>query len=161
MSLENLKSVDTRILEILQRDGRITNADLAERISLSPSPCLRRVKRLEEQGIIQGYGARLDGEKLGWNLTAFVSISLRDHGQAGVDAFQAEIAKLSQVRWCWALSGATDLLLKVVAADLRDFYGLMVVLGGLPGISQIQSSIGINELKNAPGLPLARDTARA
>ncbi|TQV72610.1 Lrp/AsnC family transcriptional regulator [Exilibacterium tricleocarpae] len=154
LPLTGLDSTDVRILEILQADGRISNADLAEAIGLSPSPCLRRVKRLEKEGIIAAYSARLDTKKLGWHVSAFVSISLGQHGQPDVDRFQAGIAELPQVTWCYALSGSNDLLLRIVAEDLDGLYRLMVELGALPGVKDIQSSVAIQELKNSRSLPL-------
>ena len=153
-SLDGLDSTDVRILDILQADGRISNAELAEAVGLSPSPCLRRVKRLEKEGIIAGYGARLDARKLGWQVSAFVSISLGKHGQSDVDKFQAGIAGLPQVVWCYALSGSNDLLLRIVAEDLDGLYRLMVELGALPGVKDIQSSVAIQELKNNRNLPI-------
>ena len=147
-------ATDRRILRTLQTEGRITNAELADRVNLSPSPCLRRVKRLEEAGVLTGYGARLDRERLGWTVLSFVQINIEKHTRLDADAFGEAVRKVPQVVCCFGLAGATDVLLQVVARDLDDYFDVLVNLGELPGVKDIQSSIVIKELKPLTGLPV-------
>jgi len=150
-----LDRTDRRLLELLREDGRMTNTEVAERVALSPSPCLRRIKRLESDGIIRGYGARLDRKKAGWEITAFVHLNIEQHRKSQAEYFEKELAGMLRVVWCQALAGPWDLLLQVVARDLEDYYELAQTLGGLKYVKDIQSTIVIGEIKADTGVPVA------
>lgn len=154
MPPETLDSFDRKILHALQDHGRMSNADLSEHIALSPSPCLRRVKQLEKRGVITGYRAVIDGAKIGWAIVGFVTINIEQHGPDSVEEFNDAVRRTPQVLTCHALAGANDYLLQVVARDLDDYYELMTRLGSLPGVRDIQSSIGIQAVKQHSGLPV-------
>lgn len=146
---------DRKILDILQKNGRIPNTELADEISLSTSPCLRRVKRLEDQNLISGYGARVDAKKLGWSIQAFLSIkSDRTPSAEDVKTLRSELMALPQVIWAYGLTGATDILLCVLARDLDDYYQQLVMLGNLPGAKDMQTSMAVLELKPFTGVPV-------
>src|SRR4051812_825801 len=121
MPNSNLDAIDRRILEQLQRDGRLTNLELAERVGLSPSPCLRRVRILEQAGVIQGYAARLNRRKVGLGLTIFIAMNLERHGEVETDTFRDMIAAMPEVVACYVTSGEYDLLLQVVVEDLEEY----------------------------------------
>ncbi len=112
---------DRKILELLQNDGRLSNLELAERIGLSPSPCLRRVRLLEEAGAIQGYGAKLDRDSIGLGLTVFVNVKVERHREEQAEAFCAAVAELPEVVSAHLVSGESDFLLQVVVPDLKDY----------------------------------------
>ncbi len=154
MSDPNLDRTDERILQILRSDGRITNLEMAERIALSPSPCLRRVRRLESEGVIDGYSARLDAKKMGWGITAFIHLNIERHRKSDSEYFTAELAGIEQVVWCQALAGPWDMLLLVVARDLDDYFELAQTLGGLESVKDIQSTIVVGEIKRDLGVPV-------
>lgn len=151
-----LDRVDHGILQTLQSEGRISNQDLARRVHLSPAQSNRRHRRLEEGGYIKGYEARLNAERLGLSVTAFVHVAMERGGQLrGVQAFQDAVAHMPQVLECYAISGDFDYVCKVVARDLKglsDF--LMGTLAQLPGVSSVKSSICLHELKCTGALPL-------
>lgn len=116
-----LDKFDRLILDALQSDGRLSNQDLAERIGLSAAPCWRRVKRLEGEGLIDGYTAQLDHDKLGLNVTAFTFVSLENHHPGSVEAFDKVISERPEVLECYSLSGQHDFLLRIVARDLASY----------------------------------------
>ena len=152
----SLDRTDRRILEVLQQEGRITNADLAERVSLSASPCLRRVKALEDAGVIRGYAAQLDSAGLGLGLSAFVTISLEKRGgNVPGDALAAAVAVWPEVLECHALTGEMDYLLRVVVTDLAHYSRFVLDrLLKLDGVLNIKSSFVLQEVKTGGGLPL-------
>ena len=154
MSEEPLDGIDREILRRLQRDGRIQNTKLADGVGLSPSPCLRRVRRLEEERYVQGYAARVDPTKLGWGVVSFVSLNVGRDVARDVEGFAQAVRRMPQVISCHALAGNIDYLLEVVARDLDDYYELMMALGRIPGIKDIHSSIAIKEVKPARGYPI-------
>lgn len=134
--------IDRRILQILEVDGRISNAQLAERVGLSASACLRRVQALEKAGVIRGYRAVLDRRALGGAITVFVAVGLSDHSRKSAAAFEKAIATAPQVRECHNVTGAFEYLLRIEAGDLaayKDFHAN--VLGTLPGVNSITSHI--------------------
>ncbi|GJD98692.1 MULTISPECIES: Lrp/AsnC family transcriptional regulator [Methylobacterium] len=150
-----LDAIDRRILAALQRDGRMTNVQLAEAVGLSPSPCLRRVRLLEEAGVIGGYHAALDRAGLGLGLTVFVGIKVERHRDESAAAFEAAVRALPEVVSCHLVSGETDFLLQVVVPDLAGYERLLVgSLLRLPGVSDIRSSIAIRTVKAESPLPL-------
>lgn len=151
----SLDRLDRRILAALQAHGRISNQELAAQVHLSPAQSNRRHKRLEAMGYIQRYEARLDADRLGLGVTAFVHITM-DRGQfKEVQKFQRNVGKMPQVLECYAVTGDFDYVCKVVARDLKalsDF--LLGTLAQLPGVNGVRSSVCLNELKNTAALPL-------
>ena len=153
---EQLDRTDLRLLAALQDDARLTVAQLAEKVSLSASPCWRRVKRLEEAGYIEGYHAHLSASRLGHGITAFVSVVMGSHTRDVARAFEAAVQDIPQVIACHNVSGEYDFLLEVVAADLAA-YGEFArnVLQDLPGVTELHSSFSLKSLKDQRKLPLA------
>lgn len=152
-----LDRTDRKILEALQEDARLSSADLAERVSLTPSPCWRRVKRLEEEGVIRGYHARLDSEKLGYQVTAFVHISLDKKDTEHLQAFERAVLTIPQVLACHRISGRYDHQLMVVAEDLAAYGAFAEAhINGLPSVKEVYTSFVLREVKAPvnPPLPL-------
>jgi Lrp/AsnC family leucine-responsive transcriptional regulator len=146
-----LDAADRRILRALQRDGRLPVVALAEQVGLSATPCQRRVKRLEEAGVIARYAAIVPPAQVGLPLSAFVFVSLSSHAEEVVEPFHRAIALRPEVLACWAMSGETDYLLHVVAPDL-DSYGefALKTLLRLPGVKETRTAFVLSEIK-APG----------
>lgn len=139
-----LDATDRRILAVLQREGRISNADLSERVNLSPSACHRRVQRLESSGLIADYVALLDRRRMGKPTTVFVEITLQGQSDELLDAFEREVARVPDVQECHLMAGNADYLLKIVAADTEDFARIhRRYLSRLPGVAQMQSSFAL------------------
>jgi Lrp/AsnC family leucine-responsive transcriptional regulator len=157
MSSIALDRTDLQLLAELQRDGRLTNTELAERVHLSPSACLRRVQRLEREGVIAGYRAELDPERLGLGLQAFVRVRLGRHDAAAVAAFAEFVTGWDEVVSCHALTGDMDYLLQVVVRDLEHFSRFLLdnVLA-LAGGADVNSSFVLRTVKAPRGLPLPR-----
>ena len=153
---EQLDRTDLRLLAALQDDARRTVAQLAEKVSLSASPCWRRVKRLEEAGYIEGYHAHLSASRLGHGITAFVSVVMGSHTREVARAFEARLQDIPEIIACHNVSGQYDFLLEVVAADLAA-YGQFArnVLQDLPGVTELHSSFSLKSLKDQRKLPLA------
>ena len=120
-----LDRIDLRILQELQKNGRITNVELAERVNLSPSPCLMRVKRLQKAGYVTGYSARIDLAKLGPSITVFTEVTLKNHRLSDFDRFQQAIEKVDEVVECHLISGGYDYLLKFVTSGISDYQAIM------------------------------------
>jgi Lrp/AsnC family leucine-responsive transcriptional regulator len=150
-----LDRIDRRILEELQADARLSSADLAERVSLTTSPCWRRVKRLEEEGLIGGYHARLNAKQLGYQVTAMVQISLDKKDAASVQAFEDAVQQIPQVLACFRISGRYDHQLIVVAEDL-EAYGVFAgnSINGLPSVKEVYTAFVLKEVKAATNPPL-------
>ncbi|MES2150983.1 MAG: Lrp/AsnC family transcriptional regulator [Pseudomonadota bacterium] len=150
-----LDRIDRKILEELQADARLSSADLAERVALTTSPCWRRVKRLEESGVIRGYQARLDSQKLGYQVMAFVHISLERKDTEHVQAFERAVLAIPQVLGCHRISGRYDHQLTVVAQDL-DAYGVFAetYINALPSIKEVYTSFVLREVKAPANPPL-------
>lgn len=154
-SLRPLDEFDRRILRELMRDSRQTLAELAGRVGLSATPCWRRMKALEEDGVIQGYGCRVDAAAVGLGIEAFVQVTLSKHGGFEIDAFVTAIGRLPNVLNCYALTGPHDALVHVAAADLAAFNRfLMDELARIPGVDHLNSSIVLNRLVAHNSLPL-------
>ena len=150
-----LTEADRRILRVIQEEGRISNVALAERVGMSPSPCLRRLKRLEEAGVIDGYRARLDEQALGFGVVALVSVKLEKHTRERFDALIQAIQALDAVTDCYAVTGESDLVLRVVATDLEAFGDFTLSrLLSLPGVADIRSSFIIGRFKTGPRVPV-------
>ncbi len=151
----DLDPTDRRILETLQRQGRISNADLADRINLSASACHRRVQRLEEEGYISGYVALLDSRRLGRQTTVFVEITLSGQADEVLDAFEKAVARVPEVLECHLMAGSADYLLKVVARDTEDFARIhRKSLATLPGVQGMQSSFALRTVRQTTALPV-------
>jgi Lrp/AsnC family leucine-responsive transcriptional regulator len=155
MNAADLDRTDLLLLAELQRDGRVPNAELAERIHLSPSACLRRVQRLERDGVIAGYRAELDSGRLGLGLHAFVRVQLRQHDPQTVEAFARSVNEWDEVVACNALTGDMDYLLQVVVRDLDHFSRFLLDrLLGQAGVEDVNSSFVLRTVKPMRGLPL-------
>jgi len=151
---------DRRILEVLQEDGRISNQDLAERIGLSPSPCLRRVRALEEVGIIEGYRAMVSAEKLGLSLMALVHISMDRHTPERFERFDAAVRALPQVLECLLITGQeADYQLKVVVQDMNAYQDLLLNrLTRIEGVTGVHSSFVLRRVIERTALPVGVST---
>ena len=151
-----LDSYDRAILQKLQQDGRISNQDLAEAVNLSPSPCLRRVRRLEEQGIIEGYHAQLNARRLGLKLTAFIQISMDKHTPERFDRFEAAIKHYPQVLECHLITGQdADYLLRVVVEDMDDYQQFLLnKITRIEGVSGVISSFVLKSPQDSRMLPV-------
>jgi len=151
-----MNRTDRRLLEILQRDGRLTNLELASRVNLSPSACLRRVRALEESGVIRSYAALLDAKRVGLGLLAFVNVKLEKRGRMPTDAFARAVKDWPEVLACHALTGDMDYLLRVQVADLDHFSRfVMESLLKHPGVLDVKSSFVLEEVKETTALPLS------
>jgi DNA-binding Lrp family transcriptional regulator len=150
----SLDAMDVRILAELQADGRITNVELAQRVGLSAPPCLRRVRRLEEAGVLRGYHAEVDAGALGFEVTFFAIVGLESQKQAVLDAFEAEVTGWPEVRECHMIRGGGDFLLRLVARDTAHENELTGRLTGAQNVLRVQTLQTIRTGKNAPGVPL-------
>lgn len=153
-SQASLDAMDLRILAELQADGRITNVDLAQRVGLSAPPCLRRVRRLEEAGVLRGYHAELDPGALGFEVTFFAIVGLESQKQAVLDAFEAEVTAWPEVRECHMIRGGGDFLLRLVARDTAHENELTGRLTGAQNVLRVQTLQTIRTGKSAPGVPI-------
>jgi Lrp/AsnC family leucine-responsive transcriptional regulator len=150
-----LDRTDVRILELLQRDGRLSHVELAERVGLSPTPCTRRVRRLEKQGFIRGYCAILDPKRVGQNVLAYVQIKLERHTDDVVERFRRTLEERPEVVSAHAMTVEMDFLLEVVVPDLDALSRFTLhQLLKLPGVRDVRSSLVLETLKNVPQLPL-------
>lgn len=149
-----IDAIDLNILRELQNDGRITNVELSQRVGISAPPCLRRVRALEEEGIIKGYRALLDEKKLGYDLMAFAMVHLVSQAEADLNAFAAQVERWPLVRDCWMLSGETDFLLLCVAPDLRSFQSFVLELTGAPNVRNVKTALTLSQAKSAAVVPM-------
>lgn len=146
---------DRAILRHLQVDGRLTNSDLADRVHLSESACLRRVRALEAAGLITGYTALVDPKAAGYALSVFLTITLNSQSQAALSAFEAAAVKTPEIMECYLMTGEADYLIRVVARDVDAFEALHAgALTRLPGVSRITSSIALRTTIHRNALPL-------
>lgn len=151
-----LDHTDRVILSALQDDGRITNVALAERAGLTAPPCLRRVRTLEQEGVIQGYHARLDAASLGYGIMVFALVSLKSQAEEDLRAFERHVANLPEVRECHMLNGEIDFILKIVARDLQGFQAFLTGhLTTAPNVASVKTSLTIRTAKDLPGIPVA------
>ncbi len=150
-----LDEIDKRILRALQRDGRLQNNDLAKAVGLSPSPCLRRVRILEEAGVIDRYVAVLNPAKIGKGLTFFTRIWLKTQDEDTIEHFVAEVAKLPQVLECYLMLGDCDALVRVVAADIDDYRRFQSEhLSRIRGVQNVKTEVPSQTIKQSSELPL-------
>ena len=155
MAPDRLDRTDIRILELLQRDGRLSHVELAEQVGLSPTPCTRRVRRLEKLGIIRGYVALVEPKRVGQNVLAFVQIKLERHTDDVIERFRRTLEERPEVVAAHAMTGEMDFLLQVVVPDL-DALGRFTLhqLLKLPGVRDVQSSLVLETLKAVARVPL-------
>ncbi|KCZ52378.1 Lrp/AsnC family transcriptional regulator [Hyphomonas pacifica] len=152
--------IDAKIVRALQEDGRLTNQDLAEKVGLSPSPCLRRVRNLEADGVIQGYSALVDQKACGYPITCFMRIRLSVHSEEAVQRFEAKIMETEAVLDCYLMTGGADYQLRIVAESL-DAYEQLVrhTIQRLPGIASIETSFAYGVVKKSRVLPVKLEAA--
>jgi len=154
-TMSTLDRIDRKLLAELQAEGRVTNVDLASRVGLTAPPCLRRVRALEEEGVIRGYHADLDPSKLGFAITVFAMVSLRSQAEEDLRAFEDHIKGLAEVRECHMLNGEIDFILKIVSHDLQSFQEFLTSkLTPAPNVASVKTSLTIRTAKNEPGVPL-------
>lgn len=155
MPKPSLDAIDGRILAALQTDARLSNLELADRVGLSPSPCLRRVRRLERDGYIDGYRAMLRREQVGLSLTVFVGVKIEGHANERAMKFEEAVVAMPEVIACHMVSGESDYLLEVVVADLPRYQRFLVdKLLDMPAVREVRSNFAIQTLKAAGPLPL-------
>ena len=149
---------DEKILKILQLDSRTTNQQLSEQIGMSASPCWRRVKRLEDDQVIRGYGVLLDRKKLGLGVMVFIRVSIDSHSEAEVRKFEEKVAELDNVVACYSVGGDADFLLQVVSPDLDTYAEFsMSIIRRLPRIKEMQSMFVLKEIKAFKGFPVSKN----
>lgn len=149
-----MDEIDRKIITALQQNARLTNQELAQKVGLSPSPCLRRLRKLEEDGILRGYRALIDQERYGLPINAFVSIRLERQTDAAIRAFEKAIQNLDEVQECYLMTGARDYLLRVVSQSLQAYERFVRErLTRIEGIASIESSFAFNQVKKSPKLP--------
>ena len=150
-----MDNIDSKILSELQKNSRISNADLAEKIGLSPTPCLRRLRRLESDGLIQGYRTDLNLQKLGFGISALIFVQLTLNSKRNAREFEDAISSIHRIQECLVLTGQHDYLLKVVAKDLSDYEHLVKGdIADIPNIKNIESTFVLNQMKLDFMLPL-------
>ena len=150
-----LDAIDRKLLAELQAEGRVTNVDLASRVGLTAPPCLRRVRALEDEGVIRGYHADLDPSKLGFSITVFAMVSLRSQAEEDLRAFEEHMRALPEVRECHMLNGEIDFILKIVSRDLQSFQEFLTSkLTPEPNVASVKTSLTIRTAKSEPGVPL-------
>jgi DNA-binding Lrp family transcriptional regulator len=154
-----LDAIDWAILRELQADGSITNVELARRVGLSAPPCLRRVRALEETGIIKAYRALLDPKALGFEVVCFAMVQLASQKQADLAAFQARVKDWPAVRECWTLSGDIDFILKCVAQNLAAFQGFVTELTEMPNVRNVRTALTLDLVKDDPLVPIEAQRA--
>lgn len=160
MARTTLDRTDLRLLAVLQREARITNADLAERVKLSPSACLRRVQRLEQAGVIAGYSALLDAQAVGLGLQAFVRVQLSTHDSGTLANFIERVQAWDEVVACHALTGDMDYLLQIYVEDLEHFSRFLLDrLLNASGVGDLNSSFVLRTVKQTHALPLPKPRA--
>ncbi len=153
--MANLDRIDRRLLCELQNEGRITNVELAHRVGLTAPPCLRRVRALEDEGVIRGYHADLDASKLGYAITVFALVSLRSQAEDALRQFEEHMRGLPEVRECHMLNGEIDFILKIVSRDLQSFQEFLTSkLTPAPNVASVKTSLTIRTAKQLPGVPL-------
>ena len=155
MKKPRLDDIDLRIIDELQRRGRMTNVDLARRVGISAPPCLRRVRALEQAGFIAGYHANLDPALLGFGVTVFAMVGLHSQAEVDLKSFEARVESWPEVRECHMLNGDIDFILKCVAPDLASFQEFLTEqLTPAPNVANVKTSLTIRQSKKLPGVPV-------
>lgn len=153
-----LDQIDRKLLTTLQEDGRLPITDLAQKVGLTTSPCLRRLKILEKAGIIRGYAAQVDQEKVGLPVSVFISIKLERQREEALERFERAIRDCPEVVECYLMTGTRDYLLRVVAQDLSAYERFLKdTLTRIDGVSSIESSFALAQVKHSAALPIAGD----
>lgn len=153
--MSELSKENTKILSELQKDCRITNSELAQKVNMSQSPCWRHVKKMEQDGIISGYAAKLDRRKLGLGVLVYVSIEIDSHNEAMSVAFEQQIAAIDEIISCHSVAGGADFMLQVVCRDLDAYTDFsMNIMRRLPGIKSMTTNFALKEVKAYNGYPL-------
>jgi DNA-binding Lrp family transcriptional regulator len=156
MPMLNLDPIDMKLLAELQADGRITNVDLAGKVGLTAPPCLRRMRALEQSGVIRSYHADVDPTSLGYTITVFAMVSLKSQAEADLKAFEEHVLSLPDVRECHMLNGEIDFILKILAKDLQSFQELLTSqLTSAPNVNSVKTSLTIRTAKDEPGVPIS------
>jgi DNA-binding Lrp family transcriptional regulator len=151
-----LDATDWRILNELQANGRISNVELARKVGISPPPCLRRVRALEQAGMISGYFASLDEKSVGFEVIGFAMVGLHSQSEADLRLFENRVLAWSMVRECYMLSGESDFLLKCVAPNLTAFQDFVITeLTAAPNVASVKTTLVIRRVKFEPGIPVA------
>ena len=150
-----LDATDIRLLRILQENARLSNVELAERVGLSASPCLRRMRQLEDSGVIKGYMTLIDQNVIGLPVSVFISVTLKEQSERALDEFEGRIRALPEVMECYLMTGTADYLLRVVTADLAAYERFLKEhLTRIPAIASIQSSFALKQVSFRTALPL-------
>ncbi|SFR76196.1 transcriptional regulator, AsnC family [Marinobacter daqiaonensis] len=158
MKRVEMDKLDRRILEVLQQDGRISNQLLAEQVGLSPAACWRRVRALEESGVITGYTAQLDPEAMGQGLCVLVNLSLQRHTIDSTAEIERKVSSYPEVLQCFAVTGNADFVLRVVVADMNSYDRFLnEKIFTLQGIAQVNSNFALREIKNTQVLPVQNE----
>jgi len=157
-----LDRIDLRILRELQKDGRMTNVDLAKHVGISAPPCLRRVRALEEAGYIRGYHADVAGEKLGYGITVFTLVSLTNHTENDLNNFAKLCEGWPHVRECYMMTGDSDFIIRIVAEDWEAFQNFLThKLAAAPNVAHYKSAPAMQRTKYEPGVPIDDKTGAA
>lgn len=158
MSFHKISAVDAKILHRLQNNARISNVDLARAVGLSPSPCLRRVRALEDSGLIRSYATLLEPAALGLDVSVFVRVSLEKQVEKALERFETAVMKRSEVMECYLMTGDSDYLLRVVVPDIESFERFLLDhLTRIPGVASIKSSFALKQVKYRTALPLPEE----
>ena len=158
MARVKLDRIDLRILRDLQENGRMTNVDLAKRAGISPPPCLRRVRALEDTDCIRGYHADVNSEALGFGVTVFANVGLHSQAEADLLAFEHLVRSWPEVRECHMLAGETDFLIKIVSTDWDSYQKFLTTrLTAAPNVSVVKSALAIRTSTHRPGVPIDPD----
>ena len=156
--MANLDEIDRQLLAELQDEGRVTNVELASRVGLTAPPCLRRVRALEESGVIRGYHADLDASRLGYSIMVFALVSLKSQAEEALRQFEEHVGELPEVRECHMLNGEIDFILKIVSRDLQSFQEFLTSkLTPAPNVASVKTSLTIRTAKQLPGVPVSQD----
>jgi Lrp/AsnC family leucine-responsive transcriptional regulator len=154
MHSSELDSIDWNILSALQENARIANVDLADKVHLSPSPCLARVKALEQEGFISRYVTLLNAQAVSLGVSVFVQVRIERQVEASLNTFEKAIAARREVMECYLMTGSSDYLLRVVVSDLQEFQRFVTDLSRIPAVGNIQSSVALKQVKYKTALPL-------
>jgi len=153
-----MDDIDRKIVRAMQRDGRMSNRELADRVGLSPSPCLRRLKILEQSGVIRGYHAEIDAQLYGLPITVFIRVRLERHDEDTVNAFEAKVRANDNIVECHVMTGESDYLLRVMVADLSDYERFVRrELQRIGGVASIDTSFAYGMVKRRSAFPLVPD----
>lgn len=156
-----LDEIDLKLLSQLQETGRKTNVELAKSVGLTAPPCLRRIRALEDSGVIQSYHANVDQSSLGYRITVFAMVSLKSQAEEDLRAFENHVKSIPDIRECHMLNGEIDFILKIVARDLQSFQELLTTqLTSAPNVVSIKTSLTIRTAKDKPGVPIPTEVTK-